>query len=129
MVEFPSLEVFQKIAKCGTLGCLVGMVIFGRRLDWMMILVISNLNNSMVFDTSEPLRFLSPSALAAIVVASPDFSHISLDATARGARRVTGRREFRKWGSYILNQGLSGGTTLGLRLILGLLVRADGVSS
>jgi len=43
-VESPSLEVFKKTCRCGTLGYgLVDMVVLGRRLDLMILEVFSNL--------------------------------------------------------------------------------------
>jgi len=44
MVESPSLEVFKKTCICGTSGYgLVGMVVLGGWLDFMILEVLSNL--------------------------------------------------------------------------------------
>jgi len=44
VVESPSLEDFKKTCRCGTSGYgLVGMVVLGGWLDWMILEVLSNL--------------------------------------------------------------------------------------
>jgi len=49
VVESPSLEVFKKMRRCGTSGHgLAGTVVFGCWLDFMILEVFSNLNDSMI---------------------------------------------------------------------------------
>jgi len=49
VVDSPSLEVFKKRCRRGNSGHgLVGMVVMGWWLDWMISDIFSNLNDSMV---------------------------------------------------------------------------------
>jgi len=51
VVESPSLEVFKKTCRGGTLGYgLVGMVVLGGWLDLMILEVFSKLNDSMILN-------------------------------------------------------------------------------